>query len=128
MIKKITFILVSLSLFLSVLCLICADSIGQDTPCPLMTGHPASLCSMNPLEHIQEWQSAFTATFTTNFLLSVITLISFLGAIKIFKIKKDSLSLFSSQITTYLRIFVYIKILNPLNLAFSQGILNSKAG
>lgn len=128
MTQKIKFILVSLALLFSSICLICSDSVGRDTPCPLMTGHSASLCSMSPLEHVREWQSAFTMTLVSDFLVLVVGLLSFLGAIRVFATKRNILSaFFSSQIKTYFRIFARINISDPLSLAFSQGILNSRA-
>ncbi len=97
---------------------------GKMVNCPF-TGHSMSVCKMNPLEHIEEWQSMFTAipakdVVTIFFLLLVIvalTTLSFWSRFSIPDIRYLYTRLFSKK---------KFHIPNPLEEAFSQGILNPK--
>lgn len=93
-----------------------------------MPGMTEVLCQMNPLEHIAEWQSMFTAAPNQNdvlmFLLALLALV--LG----------TLFLHSHQSTAPPKILVsqfkflyykrHIPIVSPLQEAFSNGILHPK--
>lgn len=101
-----------------------ANMNGEMINCPF-SDHSMSICKMNPLEHIQEWQSMFT-TLPVKDTISILSLIliiislntlSFLSRFSIPDIQK-----------LYARLLYKKKfhIPNPLKEAFSQGILNPK--
>lgn len=129
MIQKITFIFALFALLFSTAFLVSADALGITSDCPLMTGHSASLCMMNPLEHIQEWQSAFTVTPAQNSSVSLFAVLLLSFAILNIKIwKKILLSLSSLLLVRKRRILIQLlKIRDQFQEAFSSGILNPKA-
>lgn len=97
---------------------------GKMVNCPF-TSHSMSICKMNPLEHIEEWQSMFT-TLPAKDIISIISLLlvvialttlSFWGRFSIPDIRYLHSRLFSKN---------KFHIPNPLEEAFSQGILNPK--
>jgi hypothetical protein len=102
------------------------DMNGEMVKCPF-SSHSMSICKINPLEHIQEWQSMFTtlpAKDTLAFLSSLLALLALLG-LKFFG--KYSLYNFPQQET--FRSLFYLKnfyIPHPLKVAFARGILNPK--
>lgn len=94
--------------------------------CPF-SSHSMSICKMNPLEHIQEWQSMFT-TLPTKDVLSFFFII--LTSVILSRIKlwnkfsmPEPLLFFSCVHSSFAN---SLKILQPLKLAYSKGILNSK--
>ncbi len=103
------------------------DMDGTIIICPF-SGHSMSICKMNPLEHIEEWQSMFTtlpSKGTLSVILSILlTLLALLG-LKYFK--KLSLENFSRP-ETWMESFYSrtVPVFNHLQEAFSQGILNPK--
>ena len=94
--------------------------------CPF-GGHSMAICQMNPMEHIQEWQSMFTmlpakdALSILSVLLSLLTLLAlrFLNTPSLFK---------KPRLEQYVNPFYFnrVPIFNPLQEAFSRGILNPK--
>lgn len=93
----------------------------------LFGGHSMAICQMNPMEHIQEWQSMFTMLPAQNTLLLLFALFAFLAISKLrfwsrFSIPEPPLLLSRNQhaVTHSFRIF------DPLKEAFSSGILNPK--
>lgn len=89
--------------------------------CPF-GGHPMEVCQMNPMEHIQEWQSMFTVTPSQNILLA---LFAFLCIRKLhfrFSIPEPPLTLLRDRLAYSKR----FQIVDPLKEAFSGGILNPK--
>lgn len=101
-----------------------ADMNGGMMNCPF-SDHSMSICKMNPLEHIEEWQSMFT-TLPAKDIISIISLLlvvialttlSFWGRFSIPDIRYLHTRLFSKK---------KFHIPNPLEEAFSQGILNPK--
>ena len=103
------------------------DTGGTTMRCPF-SGHSMSICSMNPLEHIEEWQSMFTALPSKDILLLILsiflTILALLG-LKYFKeiSLSNLLRLETGADSFYLRT---VPIPNSLQEAFSQGILNPK--
>ncbi len=92
--------------------------------CPF-GGHLMAICQMNPLEHIQEWQSMFTMLPAQNILFTFFALFAFLFAPKSgsrFSLSK-LLLIFSSNRLLRSQSF---QIFDPLKQAFSNGILNPK--
>lgn len=94
--------------------------------CPF-SGHSMSICKMNPMEHIQEWQSMFTtlpAKDALSFLSALLALLALLaiGAWKKFSIHDQPWP------EIYINPFYLRKyeIFDPLKEAFSSGILNPK--
>ena len=91
--------------------------------CPFAS-HSMSICQMNPLEHISEWQSMFT-------MLPVQNLLSFLFALfALFVISKFThwnkfLKSKYSQLYQNNKA-LYAQVFNPLKYAYSRGILNPK--
>lgn len=101
-------------------------SMGQAVRCPF-SGHSMSICSMNPLEHIEEWQGVFvTLPIKDNLLLlSTLLFIFALFGLRYFrKFSIHNLSQLKIQNNSfYLRI---TPVFNYLQEAFSGGILNPK--
>ena len=103
------------------------DMNGAMVNCPF-AGHSMSICKMNPMEHIQEWQSMFTilpAKDTLSSLLSVLLALLVLLGLRFFK----KFSLYDQPWPeVYINPF-YLRrshIFNSLKEAFSNGILNPK--
>lgn len=99
---------------------------NMDSPtanCPF-GGHSMSICKMNPMEHIQEWQSMFTTLSTKDALAFIFVLFFILTLLK-FRYR-FSLSLLPQL--NHTRPFYVNRILisSPLEEAFSNGILNPK--
>ncbi len=92
--------------------------------CPF-GGHSMSICKMNPMEHIQEWQSMFT-TLPVKDTLALLSLLLALFALlkfrQVFSVPKIP------QADSYINLFYLHRhpIFNPLKEAFSSGILNPK--
>jgi hypothetical protein len=101
-----------------------ANMNGEMINCPF-SDHSMSICKMNPLEHIQEWQSMFT-TLPVKDTISILSLILIIISLNTLSF----LSRFSIPDIRYLHTrHLYKKkfhIPNPLDEAFSQGILNPK--
>lgn len=101
-------------------------SMGQAARCPF-SGHSISICKMNPLEHIEEWQSMFTMIPTKDALSFLSVLLALLALLAIGAWKK-----FSIHDQPWPEIYIdpfYLRkyqIFNPLQEAFSNGILNPK--
>ena len=92
--------------------------------CPF-GGHAMAICQMNPMEHIQEWQSMFTMLPAQNMLLILFALFAFLLIRKLhskFSIPEPPLALPINR-SAYSQSF---QIFDPLKEAFSSGILNPK--
>ena len=92
--------------------------------CPF-SSHSMSICKMNPLEHIQEWQNMFT-TLPTKSALPLLFMILASVALSVlrfgsrFSISEPTLAFSYVPKVTTSRIF------SPLKAAYSQGILNPK--
>ena len=98
---------------------------GLPTQNCLFGGHSISICIMDPTEHIQEWQSMFTIlpvkdTVSVLFLLLVVIAVSILPFWSRYSI------LDTQHLYTRLLSKKKLYIPNPLEEAFSQGILNPK--
>ena len=128
MIQKITFILALFALLFSTACLLSMDKLGLTSHCPLMSGHSASLCKMNPLEHIQEWQSAFTVTPVEAFSIALLSLLLISFAIPNIHVWKNILRSLSSSLFVRKRhiSLQVLKIHDQFQEAFSSGVLNPK--
>lgn len=100
------------------------DTISPTANCPF-GGHSMSICIMNPMEHIQEWQSMFTtlpAKNTLALLSLLLVLFALLKLRQVFSVPKIP------QADSYINLFYLHRppIFNPLQEAFSSGILNPK--
>lgn len=99
---------------------------GQMSSCPFTIGQTA-MCQMGAIEHIAKWHQAFPGISTkTNFL----ALIAGLLAIVIISLSRP-FSQFEKLTRLAARLFAYhkahfVKIFDPLLIAFSNGILNPK--
>jgi hypothetical protein len=92
--------------------------------CPF-SGHSMSICKMNPMEHIEEWQSMFASLPVKDALSILFTLILFIAVRKLIPWHKFSLLEIKYLYTKYLfRNNFHIHY--PLKEAFSRGILNPK--
>lgn len=99
---------------------------GRMTGC-LFDGR-SEICTMSFSQHIQAWQSMFTATpvlTTPLMLLSLISALIALAVICRFRIANAAEKAMEMS-WLYLRQLLDISIFNPLRYAFSQGILNPK--
>lgn len=91
--------------------------------CPFAS-HSMSICQMNPLEHIAEWQSMFTMLPVQNLLsllfalFALLVISKFTDWGKFLRAKPSRLSLKNQTL--------YRQIFNPLQEAYSRGILNPK--
>lgn len=91
--------------------------------CPF-SAHSEAMCQMNPMEHFQGWQNAFTVLPTKNIVSMFLFILTFIlmGGFAFpdrFLVQRPSF-LFLKNIINSFRIF------NPLKDAFSNGILNPK--
>jgi len=92
--------------------------------CPF-SGHSMSICKMNPMEHVQEWQNMFTSlpvklSFSILFILFLFIAIK--GAVPWYRFSFLNIKY---QYTKYLfKTNFYIP--NPIKEAYSGGILNPK--
>lgn len=100
-----------------------ADMSNPMVNCPF-AGHSASICKMNPMEHVQEWQSMFTSTFQQNGSALILLLLSALALVRARSLlpilpKKAELQPYVVRRETYLPPPLLQKL-------FSNGILNTK--
>ncbi len=102
------------------------DQNGKMVNCPF-SSHSMSICKMNPLEHLQEWQSMFTTLPARDTLPLLTALLSALALLGLKFFEKFSLHN-QSQIGSYAGLFYFknLFIPHPLKIAFSRGILNPK--
>ena len=92
--------------------------------CPF-SNHSMSICKMNPIEHIQEWQSMFTSLpakdaisiFFVYLLLAIVGTLMWQGSFRHIEIK----SFYSRFFSRYC-----FHIEDPIKKAFSKGLLNPK--
>lgn len=94
--------------------------------CPFAPNHPMSICQMNPMEHIQEWQSMFTMLPVENMSLIIFALFAFLAITYLkfwnrFSAPEPSLYILNSSPS-----LLSFQIFSPLKELFSKGILNPK--
>lgn len=99
---------------------------GRTVNCPF-SNHSMSICKMNPLEHLQEWQDMFTTLPTRDTLtfLAVFLFVLALLGLKFFR----KFSLYDQYYArSYINLFYFKRffIPHPLKIAFSRGILNPK--
>jgi hypothetical protein len=98
---------------------------GQMGNCPF-GGHSMVICEMNPMEHIQEWQSMFTALPLETALTLLLVLLA-LSVARTFSLNKYSSTSPPRAPLVYSRRTTYsFQIFNPLQEAYSSGILNPK--
>lgn len=107
-------------------CQIGMDMSGMDSKadCPF-GGHSMTICQMNPMEHIQEWQSMFTMLPTQNMFIALFLLLAFLF------IRRSYYKFFTSEpvLSRLGNCLAYLKrfqLIDPFKEAFSAGILNPK--
>lgn len=102
------------------------DMNGEMVNCPF-SNHSMSICKMNPLEHLQEWQSMFTTLPAKDVLPLLSVLLALLALLGLKFFGKYSPYNFPQQET--FRSLFYLKnfyIPHPLKVAFARGILNPK--
>lgn len=94
--------------------------------CPF-SGHSIVICQMNPMEHIQEWQSMFTTLPTKN-ALSILSVLLSLLVLLVLGFLNTTYSFKKPRLEQYVNPFYLnrVPIFNPLKEAFSRGILNPK--
>ncbi|MDO8572604.1 MAG: hypothetical protein Q7S11_02410 [bacterium] len=100
------------------------NNLGQDMGCLYMD--IASLCTMNPFQHIAVWQNVFVASFPKEiFSLIAFTLLIVLFAFTSWSFRRSSkTALFVTRVWQFIsRVFV---VRSPLQEAFSNGILHPK--
>ena len=120
---------ISLVIWVSWMLLFGITQTGGSDPtqrCPL-SGHPTVICQMNPIEHIQEWQSMFTMLPVQSAVLALLVLFAFFAVFKFKLWNRVSLpnpALLCLQ--RYRARVVNFQIFDPLKEAFSSGILNPK--
>jgi len=88
------------------------------------------ICTMTLIEHISRWQGMFTAIPQKADLMAMLfALISAVGALAFSILKRNQLLLlkyFSDRWRLYLKQNPHILLFDPLQEAFSRGILNPK--
>ncbi len=94
--------------------------------CPF-SGHSIVICQLNPMEHIQEWQSMFT-TLPAKDTLSILSVILSLLVLLALRFLNTPYLFKKPRIEKYVNPFYLnrVPIFNPLKEAFSRGILNPK--
>ena len=94
---------------------------GMMTPCPYMG--MSSMCNMTPLEHLAGWQQLFTAIPGENFTVPLLSsfAISFIAFVLFSVAIRRSVSFLVPR-NRYRK-----RKRTQLQIAFSRGILNSKA-
>lgn len=103
------------------------DSGGHMTGCPFMGA--TAVCNMTPLEHMAAWQSMFTSTpaqaanVLTLLLLAATLVASFFSRL----FPRIDADLLGNKQRLYQKRSFAFAYATPLQEAFSQGILNSKA-
>lgn len=99
---------------------------GKMVNCPF-SSHSMSICKMNPLEHLEEWQSMFTTLPARDTLLFLTVLLSVLALLRLKFLRKFSLH-HQSHTISYIDPFYFQRLFipHPLKIAFSRGILNPK--
>jgi len=100
---------------------------GAMSRCPLMTD-AASLCGMNPFEHISLWQRLFTAVPHRAFMLMMLGIVVLGVALGRFRgsrvlARADQMQ---ARYQSHRRLVLAFASLEPLKRAFSQGILHPK--
>ncbi len=99
---------------------------GKMTGC-MFSG--TAICTMTPFEHLAAWQNMFTAAASqtdSTLLLLLLTALTFLGFATARRLFDDRLDLLESHQKLYVKRLVAHSYINPLQEAFSQGILNPK--
>ena len=99
---------------------------GQMSGCPFMANQ-ATLCQMSATEHIAQWQQAFLGIPTKTGLFALVVIL--LAAVIIPFAKPfsqvEKLTELAARLFVYQRTH-FVKIFDPLLIAFSDGILNPK--
>lgn len=128
-IKNIIKFPIVLAVFTVLLFGISCFGMGMDTMAPTANcpfgGHSMSICKMNPMEHIQEWQKMFTTLPVKDTLVLLSLLLALFALLKlrhIFSVPKIP------QADSCINLFYLHRppIFNPFKEAFSSGILNPK--
>ena len=98
---------------------------GEALGCPFM--NTPTLCAMNPFYHIAVWQSMFAASFLKE-TFSLLALIALLGILFTFILRNFGLTGDMPRSVTRVRQILVrtFAVINPLQEAFSNGILHSK--
>lgn len=103
------------------------DENGNMSGCPFAT-EQTSVCPMNTIEHIAQWQQAFLGMPIRANLLAL-AIIALLAVVIIplvkpfFQLKK--LTMLAARLLAYHKDNL-VKVFDPLLVAFSDGILNPK--
>jgi hypothetical protein len=99
---------------------------GQMSSCPFMTNEK-SMCQMSITQHIALWQQALLGVPTKKNLLSLAIVLLAATLILLAKLfsKIEELTRFASRLFSCRRAHL-VKFVDPLLLAFSDGILNPK--
>lgn len=98
---------------------------GQMSSC-LFTAGQVTICQMNIVEHIAQWQQAFVGIpIKANFFaLALLIIIASILFVKLF-CKLEKLTKLTTQLFVYHKAN-FVKVFNSLLIAFSDGILNTK--
>ena len=98
---------------------------GEALGCPFM--NTPTLCAMNPFYHIAVWQSMFAASFSKE-IFSLLALIALLGILFTFILRNFGLTGDAPRSITPVRQILIrtFAVINPLQEAFSNGILHPK--
>jgi len=101
------------------------DEHGKMSNCPFMGA--AAVCRMNPLEHLAAWQNMFTIPPQKNILVFLILfLVAFLAALLSRNFWRTRAKESVSTKSLYYKRTNAASIRNPLQEAFSDGILHPK--
>lgn len=127
-IKNIIKVPIVLAVFTVLLFGIFGFGLGMDMNSPTAIcpfgGHSVSICKMNPMEHIQEWQSMFTTLPVKDTLALLSILFALLTLLKPrYRFSIPSLPQLNYVPPSYVN---RIPIFDHLKEAFSNGILNPK--
>ena len=93
------------------------------TGCPLMMGHDAAVCPMNPLAHINSWQSLFAAVPVQN---AVTLLLLFLTSFFFLRFNQYLWLLFPSPQPVYISYDPEVATYDPLRRFIARGLMHPK--
>lgn len=104
---------------------------GDGTMSGCVLDGQAEICPMTLAEHLDTWQRMFTIIpQKADFLIALFILISTVGALLFFSLKRRLLLLLFSSLSDRWRLYIRqnpnTPLFNHLREAFSQGILNPK--
>lgn len=102
-----------------------ADQDGNMSDCPLMNGM-SSMCRMNIMEHISQWQQMFATAIPSGLSLAILLAMGFLSFLFLARDNLHNREQLNQKIAFTQINQNSFQILSYLSFAFSRGILHAK--